>query len=102
MLVIQSKKTDYNTKISETEKEITTDYDHDNYISTQEFTKLTSESFNARIKHENLASKNDITNFVKKADFDNKLSDFHKRINSNKTKHVVVENELNELIKKLK
>ena len=54
-------------------KKITTDYDHDNYISTQEFTKLTSESFNARIKQENLASKNDITNFVKKADFDNKL-----------------------------
>ena len=30
------------------------------------------------------------------ADFDNKLLSFNKRINSNKTKHVLVENELNE------
>ena len=30
------------------------------------------------------------------ANFDNKLLSFNKRINSNKTKHVLVENELNE------
>ena len=29
------KKTDYNTKISETENKITTDRDHDKYITTQ-------------------------------------------------------------------
>ena len=29
------KKTDYNTKISETENKITTDHDHDKYITTQ-------------------------------------------------------------------
>ena len=34
------KKTDYNTKISEIEKKIT-DHDHDKYITTQEFNKLT-------------------------------------------------------------
>ena len=35
-------------------------------------------------------------------DFDNKLSGFNKRINSNKSKHVLVENELNELSNKVK
>ena len=37
---------------------------------------------------------------VKKTDFNNKLLGFNKRINSNKIKHVVVENELNEQTKK--
>ena len=37
MLVILPKrtKTDYNTKICEVENKITTDHDHDNYITTQ-------------------------------------------------------------------
>ena len=39
------KKTDYNTKISEIENKITTERDHDKYITTQEFNKLTSENF---------------------------------------------------------
>ena len=47
-------------------------------------------SFIARIKLANLASKNDIANFVKETDFDDK-----KNVNSNK-------NELNELLKKVK
>ena len=42
-----------------------------------------------------------MANFVNKTDFDNKLLGFNKRINSNKTKHVLVENELNKLLKKL-
>ena len=54
MLVIQSKKTDYNTKISGIEEKIA-DHDHDKYITTPEFNKLTVE------------------NFVKKADFGDKL-----------------------------
>ena len=41
-----------------------------------------------RLKQVDLASKNDVVNFVKKADFDNKLKD----VTSNK-------NELNELSK---
>ena len=45
MLVIQSKKTDHNTKIIEIENKITTDHDHDKYITTQEFNKFTSEKF---------------------------------------------------------
>ena len=43
----------------------------------------------------------DLANFVNKAYFDNKLSGFNKRINANKTKHVVAENELNEMTKKV-
>ena len=51
------KKTDYNTKISENENKTITDHDHDKYITTQEFSKLTSEKFPARLKSANLASK---------------------------------------------
>ena len=58
---------------------------------TQEFNKLTSENFTARLKQANLVSKNDIVNFVKKTDFYKKL----KNVTSNK-------NELNELSKKVK
>ena len=61
------------------ENKITTDHDQDKYITTQEFNKLTSEKFSARLKQANLASKNDIANFVKKTDFD-KL----KNVTSNK------------------
>ena len=43
MLVIQLKKTDYNTKISKTEKKIT-DRDHDKHITTPEFDNLTGEN----------------------------------------------------------
>ena len=52
-------------------------------------------------KQANLASKSDIPDLIKKTDFDNELSGFNQRINSNKTKHVVAENELNELTKKV-
>ena len=60
------KKKDYNTKINEIEKKIT---DHDRYITTQEFNKLTAKNFAARLKQVNLASKNDIVSFVKKDRF---------------------------------
>ena len=60
------KKNDYNTKINEIEKKIT---DHDRYITTQEFNKLTAKNFAARLKQVNLASKNDIVSFVKKDRF---------------------------------
>ena len=66
------KKTDYNTKIIKIEKK-NTDHNHDKYITTSEFNKFTVESFVARLKQANLASKSDIANFVKKIDFDNKL-----------------------------
>ena len=46
------KKTDYNTKISEIEKK-GTDHDHDIYITTLEFNKLTAEKFAARLAQVN-------------------------------------------------
>ena len=43
-----------------------------------------------------MVSKNDID------DFDNKLKSSNKKVTSNKTKHVLVENELNELSGKVR
>ena len=43
-----------NTKISEVEKKIP---DNSKYITTQEFNKLTTESFEARLKHADLVYK---------------------------------------------
>ena len=79
--------------ISETENEITTDHDHDEYITTQEFNKLatsdlTSENFAARLAEANLSSKNDISKFVRNKDFDDQLKNLNKKVTSNKTKHV--------------
>ena len=71
------KKTDYNTKFSENENKTTADHDHDKYFIAQEFNKLTSNNFTGRLKKANLASKNDIANFVKKTDFHNKLKMSH-------------------------
>ena len=56
------KKTNYNTKINETENKIATDHDHDKYITTHEFNKLTSENFTARLVQSYLARKSDIAN----------------------------------------
>ena len=52
-----------------------TDHNHDKYISTPEFNKLTSENFAARLTQANLASKSEIANFLNKTDFHNKLKD---------------------------
>ena len=51
---------------------------------------------------QNLPSKSDIVNFVKKTDFDHKLKSLNKNVTSNKTKLVLVENELNKLSQKRK
>ena len=62
-------KNNCNTKNNEIEEEITYP-DHDKYITIQEFNKLTSENFAARLKQANLACKTDtldITGFVKKS-----------------------------------
>ena len=64
ILVIQSKKTDYNTKLIEIKNKIT-DQDHDKCTTNQEFNKLTYENFTARLKKAKLVSKSDIANFVK-------------------------------------
>ena len=90
------KRTDYKTNACEIEKK-TTDHDHDNYITTPEFNKLTAENFAARLAQANVATKSDIVNFVDKTDFDDKLKNLNKKVASNKTKHLLVENELKKL-----
>ena len=59
-----------------------TDHNHDKYITTPE---CTSEVFDARLAQANL---------VIKTDFNTKLISLNKKIKSNKTKHLLVENKL--------
>ena len=73
-------------KISEAENKI---LNHDKYITTPEFNKLTAENFTARLKQANL---------VTKTDFDKKLTSFNRKITSNKTKYLEVQKKLNSLI----
>ena len=82
------KKIDNNTKTNEIEEKIT-DHGHSNIY-------ITPESFVARIKQVNLASKSDIANFVNKTDFD-KLKNLNKKLTSNKTKNVLIKTELKKL-----
>ena len=49
-------------KTNEIEKRIS-NYDHDKYITSQEFNKSTAENFSPKLAQANLASKNDIANF---------------------------------------
>ena len=96
MLVIQSKKTDYNTKINVTEKKIT-NHEHGKYITTAEFDKIIAKNFAARLAQGNIASKSDFADFVKKTGFDDKLKNLNKKVTSSKTKHLLVENKLKKL-----
>ena len=61
-----------------------------------------AETFAARLKQTNLTSKNDIVDIVKKTDFDDKLTNIDKKVASNKTNFVLVENEINEPSEKVK
>ena len=65
-----------------------TNHSHDKYITTQEFNKLTAQIFAARLKQANLLTK---------TDFDDKLKSLNQKINSNKTKNLLVEDELKKL-----
>ena len=89
MLLIQSGKQINDIKVNEIENKIT-DHTHDKYISTPEFNKLTAKNFAARLTQANL---------VTKTDFDNKLTSLNRKITSNKTKHLIIENELKKLKK---
>ena len=80
ILIIQLK----NTKITEIENKLN-NHNHDKYIDT---TKLAADVFNARIAQANL---------ITKTDFDSKLSNLNRKITKNKTDHLIVQNELNEL-----
>ena len=88
MLVIQSKTLTIK-KIREIENKITSDNDHDRYITTEEFNKLPSENFTARLAKANLASKSNIANFVKKTDLNkNELNELSKKSYSNIDKKI--------------
>ena len=79
------KKRDYNTKISDIEKKII-DHNHDKYISTPEFNTMAATVFNARLAAQ--------TDLIRKPKFDFKLKGISHKVTKNKTKHVLVENEL--------
>ena len=86
-LVIQLKKQDYNTKVTEIKNKLN-NHKHDKYIDTSTFNKLAADVFNARLPQANL---------ITKIDFDAKLSGLNRKITQNKAKHLLVENELNKL-----
>ena len=56
---------------------------HDDYITTPEFNRLTAENFTAWLTQANLVNKTDFDN--------NKLININKKITSNKTKYVEAE-----------
>ena len=64
------------------------DHKHDKYITTPEFNKLTVENFAARLAQANL---------ITKTDFDTKLSSLNRKITSNETKDLLIENEMKKL-----
>ena len=64
------KKADYNNKVTEIENKLT-DHNHDKYITTPEFNKLTADVFNAKIAEANLATK---------TKFDSRLSSLNEKL----------------------
>ena len=68
------KKTDYNTKITETGRGLT-DHDHDKYITTSEFNTLAADVFNTRLAQANL---------ITKTNFGAKLLSLNRKITANK------------------
>ena len=80
-------KTNYNTKITEIENKLH-NHNHDKYITTPEFNTLTADVFNARIAQANL---------ITKTDFDSSLSNLNRKIAQNKSKQLLIENELNQI-----
>ena len=84
VLVIQLKKTDYNTKVTGIENKLN-GHNHNKCIDTSEVNKLAGDVFNARLSQANL---------ITKTDFDTKLLSLNRKISQNKTKHLLVENKL--------
>ena len=97
ILLIQLKKTDYNRKINEIENIVTTQNNNNKYITTQDFTQLTSEDFRAKLAQENLASQTDIVDFVKKIDFNDKLQNLNKKVVYSKKRHIEINTKLDDL-----
>ena len=75
------------TEITELEKKLT-DHNHDKYITIPEFNTMIASVFNPRLAQANL---------ITKTDFDSKLSSLNRKITANKTKYLLVQNELKKL-----
>ena len=67
------------------------DHNNDKYITTPEFNTLAADVFKARLAAQ--------TDLIRKPDFDSKLKEISDRVTKNKTKHLLVENELKKLQK---
>ena len=80
-------KTIYDTKITEIENKLNNP-NHDKHIDTQEFNKLITNVFNARLAQANL---------ITKTEFDSRLSGLNRKNTANKSKYLLVQNELNNL-----
>ena len=68
----------------------TTGHNHDKYITTPELNTLAVNAFNARLAQASL---------ITKTNFDNKLSSLNWKFTPNKSKHLLVEREINQLKK---
>ena len=84
------KKTDCNTKIGEIENKVN-NHNHDKYITTPEFNTMTADAFKSRLTAQ--------TDLKRTLDFDFRLKEISDRVTKNKTKHLLVENELKKLQK---
>ena len=85
MLLVLLKKTNCNTKITDSENKLT-NHNLDKYHTTPKLLKSTADVFNARLAQANL---------ITKTDFDTKLLSRNWKITQNKTKYFLVESELN-------
>ena len=65
------------------------DHNHDKYVTTPKFNTMAASTFNARLATQ--------TNLIRKPEFDGKLKSISDRVTKNKTKHLLVENELKKL-----
>ena len=81
------KNTEYDTKISELEKNLT-DHIHEKYITTSQLNNLVASVFNVRLAQRSL---------IAKTDFNAKLSSLNRKIIENNTKQLLVEIELKKL-----
>ena len=63
---------------------------------------MATDNFSARLAQAKLATKVDIADFVKKASFDETHINVNKKGTLNKTRHVEVKNEVDDLSKKVK
>ena len=86
MLVVLLRKQTITQKLPKLKK--LTGHNHGKYITTSEFNTLAADVFNAGLSRANL---------ITKTDFDATLSSLNKKITKNKTKHLLVENELKKL-----